>query len=134
MTPTRLGVLVIGMAACLWFGLAIRSLDDRARVLVFLHRHPVLSQSQAKALDATVAEARFLNPDQSLNNLRALVASEAQDLPRAVAIARSIARAEPANFANWVTLQFFVGSSDPATYRLAQARIQALLPPVQVSP
>jgi hypothetical protein len=122
------------VVVCAWFVLAIRELRDEAHVTAFLHGHPTLTASQTRTLDATLADAKFLNPDTSAEALRARVQVNAQDLPAAVAIALALARREPQNFDNWLLLEFLAGSVRPDLHRLAEAHVRALAPPVRRAP
>ncbi len=126
----RIVLSVTAVVACAWFALGIRALQDEASVRDYLHQHGMLTHTQAKAEDAVLAEAHFLNPDHSLDTLRALVESQSGDLRGAAVIAQKTARQEPASISNWLILQFLAGGTNPAVLRLTQRRIRALAPPV----
>ena len=129
-TTGRLLVLVAALVACAWFTLGLRESQDQARVTALLTSHPTLTAAQARAANETLDDAQLWNPDQSVNTLRTVVATKAGDHRLAVAIAEAVVRREPQDVADWLLLRELVVNSDPALFRLAQARVSALAPPV----
>lgn len=126
----RLVVLVAALIACAWFLLGIRQAQDQARVNALLSSHSKITASQARAANASLDEAQFLNPDQSVAAARAAVEFRAGNRGRAVALAESVTRREPQGVDGWLLLSELVVTSDPPLFHLAQARISALAPPV----
>jgi hypothetical protein len=124
----RLAVLVAALIVCVWFTLEIRALHDQARVTAFLTSHTTITATQARTANATSDDAQFLNADQSLTALRAIVETKAGDRRRAVAIAEALVRREPQNVRSWLLLAELMAKSDPTTYRLAMAHVAALAP------
>jgi hypothetical protein len=126
----RLVALVVALIVCAWFALGIRQAQDLARVNALLASHSKITATQARGANASLDDAQFLNPDQSVAAVRAIVESRAGDRERAVAIAESVTRREPQSVDGWLLLSELAVRSDPTIFHLAQARISALAPPV----
>jgi hypothetical protein len=126
----RLAVLVAALAVCAWFALGIGENQDREAVTTLLNRHLPLTIAQARAADKTLDAARLLDPDESIDILRSLVASRAGENRRASAIARSVVQREPQNLNAWLLYSFLNVNyiHDPTAARIAEARIHALAP------
>jgi len=126
----RLAILLVAVVACAWYILQIRELNERERVTAFVDQHTRITEAQAKAADATLANAQFLNPDQLVRSLRAVVATKAGDRSRAIAIAEAIVRREPLNYGTWEFVAYLFAGTDSRTLRVAQAHIRMLVPSV----
>jgi uncharacterized protein HemX len=130
----RLLLLAVAIAACAWFVLGVRAEHDQSTVSALINHHRSLTAAQARAAEAQLADARTLNPDETLNILRAQVELRAGHDAKAAAIAKGIVRREPQNAGAWLALELMTLYSDPATYRQAQAHVRELLPPVPSAP
>ncbi len=126
----RLAILLIAVVACAWYILQIRELSERDRITAFVNQHTKISEAQAKAADATLDDAQFLNPDQAVSSLRSVVATRVGDRSRALAIAEAIARREPLNYGTWEFVAYLLEGTHSPMLRLAKAHIRMLVPSV----
>jgi Flp pilus assembly protein TadD len=74
--------------------------------------------------------AATLNPDRSIDILRAQAELRAGDDAAAERTAKALVRDEPLNVYAWIVLGFASQQRDPATARLARAHQLELAPPV----
>jgi hypothetical protein len=126
----RLALLTFAVAACAWFALGVRAAHDTDAASSILNGSGSLSPLDAKAALSDIAAAETLNPDQTLEILRAQVEFHSGNVAGAVAIAKGVVRREPKNAAAWVVLEVLSRRIDPAENRLAQMRVSQLVPPV----
>jgi hypothetical protein len=130
----RLVLLTAAIVACAWFALGLRALDDQTSVTAVINGNHTITAAQARSIESTLADARVLNPDEALNILRAQVEFRTGDVPKAAAIVKGIVGREPLNVNAWLVLELMTRQIDPATNRLAQARVRALAPSVPPAP
>jgi hypothetical protein len=126
----RLALLTVALAACAWFALGVRSVNDQNQVNALLNAHDHLTPAQAQAATATLNQARVLDPDEDLNILRAQVKFHSGDVAGAVRVARGVVSDEPRYADGWLVLEVLSDRIDPALNRLAQARLAELVPAV----
>jgi hypothetical protein len=135
MVVARMLLGITALLACIWFGIGVRATHDESVVSALLADHSTLSQSQATGAEARLADAGFLNPDESVSTLRAIVQTRAGHVRAAIATALGVVRAHPQDISAWLVLEYLVsGGVDPALHRLAAARSLALAPPVPPAP
>lgn len=103
MTVLRVALVLGAAAIAAWFGLGwVQSRDTgRAQALLSTSR---LTPGQARRVGSLLSTAGTLNPDRTVDILRAQLASDRHDYARAVAILESVTRAEPLNFLAWKAL------------------------------
>lgn len=126
----RVIAVVAAVAACAWFALGVRSSHEADRVSSALAFAAKISPAQARADDHALHEAAVLDPDQTLEMLRAEVALHVGRHGDAIAIAEQVTRREPQNPDAWLLLKVVSAGADPALNRLADARLAQLVPPV----
>ncbi len=132
-SAARLGLLVLALTVCAWYILGIREFGEQAQIKSLAFRHSRLTTAQARAAEGTLNEARILNPDQSVDSLRAIVASKAGDFKGALTIAEAMARREPQDLEAWKLVSVLAKEMHSATLRSVQAHIDALAPPIASS-
>lgn len=131
MVPVRVALLGLALVACAWFALGIRSVHDSNQVTDLINAHNILTATQARQALATLADARTLDPDESLNIQRAQVEFHSGDVRGAAAILEAVVRREPRYAEAWLVLELLTRQIDPATNRLAQAQVRQLVPPAR---
>jgi hypothetical protein len=122
-------LITAAVAACVWFALGVRSSHEFDKVNSLIAHATSITQAQAHADDQALNDAEVLDPDQSLEQLRAEVALHAGDHSAALAIAKRIVSREPQNPYDWLLLRVLSAQIDPALNRLAQLRVTQLVPP-----
>ena len=125
--------IAAAIAACVWFALGIRSSHDADKVNSLIGNAKTITHAQARADDLALNDAEVLDPDQSLEQLRAEVALHEGDRTAALAIAKRIVSREPQNPYDWLLLKVLSTRIDPALNRLAQLRIAQLVPSVSAT-
>ncbi len=125
----RVSMIVAALAACAWFALGIRSSHDADRVSALVSSASSIPASQARADYSTLDDAELLNPDQSLELLRAEVALHSGQHSYALAVAKRIVAREPGNPNGWLALEVVSDKFAPALNRLAQLKLAQLVPP-----
>ena len=134
MIAVRLALLGVAVAAAAWFALGVRSVHDENQVTALVNSHTSLTAAQARYAEDKLAEARTLNPDESLNALHAQIELNAGHPALAERIAKALARRAPRDVDSWVTLAVLTRDSDPAVNRIAIAKVHELAPPVSLTP
>jgi Flp pilus assembly protein TadD len=126
----RAAGIVGALAICAWFGLGVRQATDTedARRIVSLLERPSARQSARAA--TLLSRAGTLNPDRSVDLLRAQLALQRGDRPQARRIIAGVLRDEPDNIDAWTRLAFTVGRADRPTFAQAVRQIHRLAPPV----
>ncbi len=119
--------MTIALAACAWFALGVRAVHDENAATSLLDQHISLTPGQARTARDEIAAAETLNPDGALEILRAQVEFHSGNVSSAVAIAKREVRREPQNVEAWFVLELISRRIDPATNRLAQARVSQLV-------
>jgi hypothetical protein len=126
-------LITVAIAACAWFALGIRSSHDADKVNSMIGHATSITMAQARADDQALNDAELLDPDQSLEELRAEVALHAGDHAAALAIAKQVVSRESQNPYDWLLLKVLSTRINPALNRLAQLRVTQLVPPVAAS-
>jgi predicted Zn-dependent protease len=120
-------LVLIALAITAWFALSVhQTVDtDRASALMTPHATP----AHLARADALLDSAKALNPDRSVDILRAQVELDAHHEARARAILERVVAAEPDNALAWEWLaRASVG--DLHEFYLAAFRLEQLVPPV----
>jgi hypothetical protein len=120
-------VVAFSLVVCAWFALSARQalLTDRATALIA----PGASPRQLARAEGLLNSASVLNPDRSLQILRAEAELFAGHAVRARAILKRVVAAEPDDLLAWEWLaRASVG--DPHEFYLAAFRIEQLVPPL----
>lgn len=96
----RLAPALAAVAVAAWFGLGWVQARDTQRAATLVSAAN-LSPAQAQAATSLLSSAGTLNPDRAVDLLRAQLASDQHHNRQALAILRSVTRAEPLNFEAW---------------------------------
>jgi predicted Zn-dependent protease len=102
-TIPRLALAVAAAAVAAWFGLGwIQARDmGRAQEIAGGNR---LTPGQVASAESLLSTAATLNPDRSVDQIRAQLASERHAYRQAISILKSVTHAEPLNLGAWVAL------------------------------
>lgn len=119
--------LVGAVAVCAWFGIGIRQAHNVASVTQTIGSSQSLTVTQLHALDSRLAAAATLNPDRTVDILRARVLIEAGRPRAAEPILERVTHAEPMNLDGWLWLAG-AALNDPPVARDAIAHINRLDP------
>jgi predicted Zn-dependent protease len=127
MTILRFAALAGAVAVCAWFAIGIRQAHDVASATQTIESSRPLTQSQLHAMDARLDAAATLNPDRTVDILRARALIKAGRARAAERILERVTREEPMNLEGWVWL---AGSAlgDPPVARVAIGAIDRLDP------
>jgi predicted Zn-dependent protease len=125
----RLVLVTTALAVCACYALGVLSTHDQSSVASLLDRHGSLTAVQASDAEAMLSDAKTLNPDPTLDVMRAEVEFRAGHVARAVRIAKDVAGRAPSDAGAWLVLELLTRNLDPATNRLAQDRVRLLVPP-----
>jgi predicted Zn-dependent protease len=122
-------IVVIGgcLIVCAWFVLGIRQAHDIARVTTIvsgLNGQQRLTAAQAAQANSLLDSADTLNPDSTVNVLRARVALLRNDRAKATRILERVVAGEPQNLDAWYGIA--TSASDGATVNLALGHIAQL--------
>ena len=127
MRIARVLIACLGILACAWFALGIRQAHDINRVTTIvggLTGQQRLSAAQAAHANSLLDSAGGLNPDRTVDLLRARVALLRDDRPAATRILLGVVKSEPDNIDAWYGLA--TSASNPHTVSRAIARIAQL--------
>jgi hypothetical protein len=121
----RLLLLLVAVMACVWFVIGARQaheVDGASNVITA----PRQSPAQLRAAASQLRAAAVLNPDRTVDILRARLAVEQHQVARARSILNGVVSAEPQNLEGWI---WFTGVNlgRPAA-SVGAARIAALDP------
>jgi predicted Zn-dependent protease len=127
MTIARFAALVGAVAVCAWFAIGIRQAHDVASAAQTVADSQSLTEAQLHAVSSRLDVAATLNPDRTVDILRARALIKAGRPRAAERILARVTRAEPMNLEGWVWL---AGSAlnDPPAARAAIAAIDRLDP------
>ena len=130
----RLSLAAVSLVVCAWFATGVRATHDRSEVTALVGAHSSLSAAQARTAKAKLADAAFLNPDQSIDLLRAQIEVRTGDAAGGLRIGEAIVRREPANYQAWFFDEEVGMHIAPPIGRLARAHLRVLAPPVPAAP
>jgi hypothetical protein len=124
----RGSLLVLALVACAWFALGIVQARDKDRATALLSSQTQLSSATASHVGSLLHSAGTLNPDSTVDILRARLASLQHDRARAQMLLRSVVAREPQNLDAWVALAQTELHGDPQLLLLSVAHIARLDP------
>lgn len=128
MPIARISLAVLAVCACAWFGLgAVQShATDQATNIV--SGSGKLTAAQADRARSLLDTAATLNPDRSIDLLRARLAVREGRTPEAIAILRRTVAAEPLNLSAWLALAQTALGHDRALLNMTIPHLAALDP------
>jgi predicted Zn-dependent protease len=133
MLAVRLAVLAVSLVACAWFALGAVQVHDQNRAAAQIPDRNTLTGAQASHILHLLDRAGTLNPDRSIDILRAETYLHAGNSRKAEDVMLGVVRAEPKNIEAWFLLEIASAPQDRPTERLAIAEQEALAPPVRVA-
>jgi thioredoxin-like negative regulator of GroEL len=121
----RWGLLALALLMSAWLGIGLRqeSSAERARELIERPGAPP-AREVADLLD----RAGWLNPDREVDFMRAQLAFETGDQPRAQHILSDVVADEPQNIVAWTGLALITADFDAGASERARAAIRRLAP------
>jgi predicted Zn-dependent protease len=128
MPLARISLLVLAVCACGWFGLgAVQShATDAATSIV--SGTGELTPAQAGRARSLLRTAGTLNPDRSIDLLRAQLAVREGRPSTAIGILRQTVAAEPMNLLAWLALAHTALGNDQAAVQMTIPHLAALDP------
>jgi predicted Zn-dependent protease len=131
MSPGRVLLVVGALVATAWFALSVhQAVDtDRATALITSHASAAELRRAERLLDA----AGTLNPDRSVDILRAQLDTDRGDLRGARRIIKRVVASEPDNLEAWLTLAR-ASVHDLRDFYAAAFAIHHLIAPVHRAP
>jgi predicted Zn-dependent protease len=128
MLLARVLLAVLAVAACAWFALGAEQARDTGQAKALLSSSTQVSPATATRVRSLLSSASTLNPDSTVDLLRAQLAT-AQSHPRkALRIVESVVAREPDNADAWVALARVALNRDPAAVERAIRNIARLVP------
>lgn len=103
-TVVRASIVVLAVAACVWFALAARAAHDVDRASAIVSAKAPLTAAQAAHARSLLDSAATLNPDTAVDLLRAKVALGRNEEAGGVRTILSVTKREPLNLQAWVAL------------------------------
>jgi lipopolysaccharide biosynthesis regulator YciM len=107
----RIGLAGLALVLCAWFALGWVQARDAGRADALLSASSSLSQARAAQIRSLLSSAGTLNPDRTVDLLRARLAQQQHRYGAAVRILESVTRAEPQNVLAWSQLGFTAGGA-----------------------
>ena len=121
----RLATVAISLAACFWFLLGARQAIDTNRAKNIIESQQHLDETAAAHAASLLSAARTLNPDRTIDILRARLDAGSGKRVAGEGILLSVVRSEPLNAAAWYTLGSV--APDRPTAVLALGRVAGLV-------
>jgi hypothetical protein len=104
MPIARISLLVLALCACVWFGLGVVQSHATDAATSIVSGRGALAPRQASRARSLLATAATLNPDHSIDLLRARLAVREGRTPVAIGILRRTVATEPLNLSAWLAL------------------------------
>jgi predicted Zn-dependent protease len=131
-TILRGGLLALALVVCAWFVLGTVQARDTHRARVLISGTGSLSPTQAHQARSLLGSAATLNPDLTVDILRAEVAIDRHRAAVAVRVLQSVTRREPQNLNAWAQLALAAaGAGDRELTALAARQASTLLPAIK---
>jgi hypothetical protein len=128
MVLVRIPLLVLAACACAWFGLGAVQAHDIGRASSIVAGTGRLAPARAAQARSLLSSAAMLNPDRSIDLLRAQLALRQGRRPVAIAILRRTVADEPLNLNAWVALAKTALGHDTTLLDLAVVHLAKLDP------
>ena len=129
----RVVILALALVASAWFVLAVRQAHEIAGATNIVSLPGPPSAARARTAASLLSSAGTLDPDLEVDVLRGRLALVRGELAAARRILKSVVRREPDNLEAWSWLAR-ASAGAPATFRLAVAAVDRLLPAVPRAP
>lgn len=125
----RLIPVIAALFVGAWFGLGWVQARDSGRADALLSANSSPSPSQAGRIRSLLSSAGTLNPDRTIDLLRARLALDSHDYSTAIRLLQAVTRAEPENVFAWSQLGFTAGTAGQLRLAGRAAHHVALLDP-----
>jgi predicted Zn-dependent protease len=125
-TVVRASIISLAIVACAWFALAVRTAHESDRATAIVSSKATLTVAQAAHARSLLDAAATLNPDTTVDLLRAQVALARNDEAGAVRTILSVTNREPLNLQAWVALAQATLHQNPRLVLLAVRNIGRL--------
>lgn len=125
----RAVALVVAITAAAWFAVGIRQAHDTDAAAGIVTGSAPVGAARASHVRALLYDAGQLNPDRTVDLLRAELALRQGDRAQARAIALAVTRSEPQNLQAWLAYGT-ASSNDPQAFQLALRHARGLAPAV----
>lgn len=126
----RVAAVAVAVTISGWFVLGLVQARSGEQAAVILAPFTRASSPRLDRADALLDRAGTLNPDRSVDLLRARLALAHADTAAAVTLLRDVVRDEPDNALAWAQLSLTTARSDPVASRRAAAQVRGLVPAV----
>ncbi len=127
--PTPTAIAAVALVVCAWFALGLRQAVATDQATAIISGNSGLSAGDARHASSLLGEAALLNPDSTVDVLRAQLAESRGDDRRAERILLNVLRREPMNITAWYALASVAASAhDFRTTLLAVLHIGHLEP------
>jgi predicted Zn-dependent protease len=130
-TAVRASIISLAIVACAWFALAVRAAHDSNRATAIVSSKATLTAARAAHARSLLDAAATLNPDTTVDLLRAQVALARNDEAGAVRTILSVTNREPLNLQAWVALAQATLHRNPPLVLIAVRNIGRLDPHIR---
>ena len=134
MRAARLAIAALAVAACAWFVIGVIQTDNQSRATSVINGGGTPTPAQTAQIEHWLDRASTLNPDRTIDLLRAQAEVRAGQSAKALGLMKRVVRDEPRNADAWVVFGFAAQSQSPALANLAHAEVRKLAPQVPRAP
>lgn len=122
----RAALVVFALVACAWYVLGIRQTQEISAATSIIAQHGTVTAGQARRATSLLNEAATLNPDKTVDVLRARLALVRGDQARAREILFKVIREEPKNLDGWIWYSA-ASRGDPVAFFAAQIGLRRVI-------
>jgi Tfp pilus assembly protein PilF len=130
MLAARITLAAVALIVCAWFALGIRQTRNQERADALIHQAGTPTKAQTVEVLALLRRSSELNPDRTIDLLRAMAEVRAGEVALAERQMKNVVRDEPMNVDAWINLAFAARQRDPTVAQLAREKQLELVPPV----
>jgi hypothetical protein len=130
----RAALFAAAALVCAWFVLGAVQVHALSEANALLPRQAAIAPPLASRISHLLDRAGTLNPDRTIDILRAEVMIGTGNRPAGERDVLAVVRAEPQNIDAWIVLQIAAVPRDPATEQLSVEKQRELAPPVPAAP
>jgi Flp pilus assembly protein TadD len=134
MRAARFAIAALAVAACAWFVIGVIQSHNQSRATALINGGGTPTAAQTAQIEHWLDRAATLNPDRTIDLLRAQAEVRAGQGAKALALMKRVVADEPRNADAWVVFGFAAQSQSPALARLAHAELLKLVPRVPPAP
>jgi hypothetical protein len=134
MRAARFVIAALAVAVCAWFVIGVIQSDNESSATALINGGGTPTPAQTAQIEHWLDRAGTLNPDRTIDLLRAQAEVRAGQGAQALALMKRVVHDEPRNANAWVVFGFAAQSQSPALARFAHAELLKLAPPVPAAP